>query len=84
VFVIRKKGDKAKKHKMTKKGDYVFIGDDENALIFIDGKESTKEEMKALGKDKIDKIEVLKGDKAIEKYGEKAKDGVIHITTKKE
>ena len=85
VFIIRKEGDKAKKLKTIKKGDYIFIGDDaENALIFIDGKESTKEAMKTLGKDKIDKIEILKGDKAIEKYGEKAKDGVIHITTKKE
>ena len=28
-------------------------------------------------------MEVLKGDKAIEKYGDKAKDGVIKITTKK-
>lgn len=83
VFIIRKDGDK--NHIMTKKGDYIIIEDDgENSLIFIDGKESTKEEMKALGKDKIDTIEILKSEKAVEKYGKKAKDGVIHITTKKE
>ncbi len=85
VFIVRKDGDKGKKYNITKKGDYIFIENDgENSLIFIDGKESTKEEMKALGNNKNEKIEILKGDKAIEKYGEKAKDGVIHITTKKE
>jgi len=28
-------------------------------------------------------MHVLKGDRAIEKYGQKGKDGVIEITTKK-
>ena len=83
VFIIRKEGDN--KDKILKKGDYIFTGDDDvNALIFIDGKESSQEAMNALGSDKIEKIEILKGDKATEKYGEKAKHGVIHITTKKE
>lgn len=85
VFIIRKGDKKTKMHKLSKMGDFTFLSsDNEKSLIYIDGKESTYEEMKALGKDKIETIEVLKGEKAIEKYGEKAKDGVILITTKKD
>ncbi len=85
VFTIIRKVDKeAKKIKLRKKGDYEFISDGENLLIFIDGKESTEKEMKALSPDSIAQMEILKGEKAVEKYGEKAKDGVILITTKKE
>ena len=43
----------------------------------------TKEEFKALDKGEIEKIEVSKGKSAMEKYGKKAKDGVVEITTKK-
>ena len=31
----------------------------------------------------IKEVEVLKGEKAVEKYGDKAKDGVVIIITKK-
>lgn len=51
-------------------------------LIFIDGKESTEEALGALNPDKIEKMEVLKGEMAKEKYGERGKEGVILITTK--
>ena len=84
IVTIHKKGDK--KNKVIKKGEnFMFIGDgDDNPLIIIDGKEVTDKEMKELGPDAIEKIEVLKGEKATEKYGDKGKDGVILITTKKE
>ena len=60
----------------------VFIsGTDSDPLIFINDKESTKEEMNKLDSKKIERMDVLKGDKAIEKYGDKAKDGVIKIYT---
>jgi len=53
---------------------------DPNALIIVDG-------VTALSKDidpnKIDKIEVLKGATAIQKYGDKGKNGVVVVTTKK-
>ena len=39
--------------------------------------------MKALDPDQIETINVFKGDKAIEKHGKKAKNGVVEITTKK-
>ena len=61
-----------------------FAGDDlKNALFILDGKEISHEEFEKLDTNKFEKIEVLKGDKATKKYGEKAKDGVVLITTKK-
>ena len=68
------------------KGNLVFIseGDNDNEpLILVDGKEFTKKEMEELDPDKIAAMNVFKGKKAIEKYGEKGKAGVIVITTKK-
>jgi len=53
-------------------------------LFILNGKEISKKEMDELKQDSIEKIEVLKGDSATEKYGEKGKDGVILITTKDE
>ncbi len=63
----------------------IFIsGDsDEKPLFVLDGKEVSKKVIDDLDSDSIDKVEVLKGDGAIEKYGKKAKDGVVLITTKK-
>lgn len=54
-----------------------------NPIVFINGKEAAGEILQALSPDKIERIEVLKGDKAIESYGERAKDGVILVTLKK-
>ncbi|HET7116567.1 MAG TPA: N-acetylmuramoyl-L-alanine amidase, partial [Hanamia sp.] len=53
-----------------------------NALIFINGKISSKDEMKKIPSGNIQSINVLKGETAIKKYGEKGKNGVIEITTK--
>jgi len=66
-------------------GGFFFLdsGKGEKPLFFIDGKKASEQEVKALKPDAIEKMEVLKGDKAIEKYGKKAKDGVVLITTKK-
>ena len=64
--------------------DFVFLSDgDEQPLIIMDGKEVTDGNMDDLDKDKIETIEVLKGSKAVEKYGEKARNGVVVITSKK-
>ncbi|WP_297694958.1 M56 family metallopeptidase [uncultured Eudoraea sp.] len=62
---------------------FIDTDDDEDQLYLIDGKESSKEEVKSLSPDEIETINVYKGDKAVEKYGEKAKDGVIEVKTKK-
>ena len=93
VFIkkIHKKGDSdvevivnvsGDKHKGNNK--MVFISEDgEQPLMIVDGEEKSNMKMDDISPDDIETIEVYKGDKAIEKYGEKAKDGVIKITTKK-
>ncbi|TVZ60363.1 beta-lactamase regulating signal transducer with metallopeptidase domain [Flavobacteriaceae bacterium MAR_2010_105] len=95
--VIRlEKVDKAKKVWTNKKDDvevYEFDSKGENKffisntdgkepLYILNGKEITKKEMDEVNPDNIDKVEVFKGDKATEKYGDKGKNGVVLITTK--
>lgn len=64
----------------------IEISSDSKALFIIDGVEY-KGDKNNLKKDfnpnEIGSINVLKGEKAIQKYGDKGKDGVIEITTKK-
>ena len=84
VFIIETDGNNMKKHKITKKGNFVFVSsDDGNPLYFLNGKEITNEEMKKLDPNSIGKMEVLKGTNATDKYGKEAKNGVILITTNK-
>ena len=52
-------------------------------LFVVDGKVVTDEEMKAISPDKIQSINVLKGASAEAKYGDKGKNGVVEITSKK-
>lgn len=49
-------------------------------MIIIDGKVSTKKSLDTLTPEKIEKMEIFKGEQAIKKY--KAAHGVIVITTK--
>ncbi|MDR2038519.1 MAG: TonB-dependent receptor plug domain-containing protein [Bacteroidales bacterium] len=53
-----------------------------NALIILDGKESTAERITELSQDKILSFSILKDSTATALYGEKGKSGVIIITTK--
>ena len=77
-MMIRKKGGAKGAQSMA------FISASEKPLVIIDGKESdSATALEDLNPSKIDKMEVLKGEKAVEQYGEKAKNGVILITTKK-
>ncbi|MFV0606364.1 MAG: M56 family metallopeptidase [Niabella sp.] len=55
-----------------------------NQLIILDGKEITKAEMDKINPKEIKSISVLKDKTATELYGEKGKEGVIIIDTKKE
>ena len=68
--------------KTSKKGMHIAFGENENPLILLDGKEITKQEMEALDTDTVKTIEVIKDDNNVKKYGEKAKDGVVIITSK--
>tara|TARA_R110002073_G_scaffold57778_4_gene146716 strand:- start:132095 stop:133753 length:1659 start_codon:yes stop_codon:yes gene_type:complete len=78
VIKIRKK-----KGKGEEKMIFISSSDGGQPLYLVDGKEITQEEMDKIDSDTIEKIEVLKGDKAIEKHGKKAENGVVIITTKK-
>ena len=54
-----------------------------SALWIVDGREVTEEEAKAISADDINHMTVIKGDTAVKHYGERARDGVIQIITKK-
>lgn len=51
-------------------------------LVFVDGAAADHAVLETLSPDDIDRIEVVKGDAALEKYGPEATDGVIQIFTK--
>jgi TonB family protein len=52
-------------------------------LYVINGKIASKHEADALNPMEISSVNVIKGQPSIDKYGDKAKDGVIEITVKK-
>ncbi len=71
----------------TLKGDIALkpsSGQKENPLIVIDGVISSDINLKDINPNNILSINVLKGEKATEKYAEKGANGVIEITTKKQ
>ncbi|WP_104736186.1 M56 family metallopeptidase [Hanstruepera ponticola] len=70
--------------KSKKKGNSFFISTDEEEkpYILLNGKEITQKEMEALDSETIKSVNVLKGESATKKYGNKAKDGAIIISTK--
>jgi len=55
-----------------------------NSLILIDGKKSTKDEVNQLNPAMIESISVLKDESATTLYGDKGKNGVVLIVTKKD
>ncbi|MCX2681580.1 hypothetical protein OOZ15_16620 [Galbibacter sp. EGI 63066] len=57
---------------------------DDDPIYVVDGKVVSKSIMAAIDPKSIDKINVLKGEKAVKKYGEKAKNGVVEIFLKKD
>ncbi|MCB4797864.1 M56 family metallopeptidase [Neotamlana laminarinivorans] len=65
------------------KGTSGFNGLPKDLLVIVDGKEIDHEKLKDVKKDDIKTVNVLKDEKAIKKYGEKGKNGVIIIETKK-
>ncbi|MEM8897163.1 MAG: M56 family metallopeptidase [Bacteroidota bacterium] len=87
---IEKYGDKAKngvvvvRTKKQEKMSLVPSDTDEKAqpLIVVDGEEFPRGSLKELDPDEIEKVNVVKGEKALEKYGEKGKNGVIEVTKK--
>jgi len=55
----------------------------QSKLIIIDGKEASEKDMKKLSASEIESMGVRSGDEMTKKYGDKAKNGVVFITTKK-
>jgi beta-lactamase regulating signal transducer with metallopeptidase domain len=51
-------------------------------IFIVDNIETTKEELDKINSNTIETITVLKSEKAIAKYGDKGKNGVLEITTK--
>lgn len=80
------KKDKDAEIEIIKEEDSKIVFNNSNnkkPLIIIDGKIADKNKMKDLDTNKIKSVSVFKGESAIKKYGEKGKDGVIIIATKK-
>jgi len=69
----------------SEEGENVFIlrtSDGPEPLVYMDGELVDPGVMEGLDPDRIERIEVLKGDAAIEMYGPEAVVGVIQIFTK--
>jgi TonB-dependent SusC/RagA subfamily outer membrane receptor len=63
--------------------DVVVTSDKVRPLFLIDGVVADEAAMRALGPDRIESINVLKGESAEKLYGARGANGVIQITTKK-
>ena len=56
--------------------------DNGQPLIVVDGKVRERDALQELLPEQIESVNVIKGEKAVDKYGPKAMDGVIEIKTK--
>lgn len=75
-----------KKQKIVVKGSKGILSElpeEDRPLLIMDEKEIEFEKLKDLNPNEIESISVLKDESATKKYGEKGKNGVIIITTKK-
>ena len=88
---VAKAGDGEKVEGANAISELVVVGYGQNAddasanrpLVVVDGKTVEYASMKSIDPKTIDHMEVLKDKSATDKYGEKGKNGVILITTKK-
>lgn len=79
-ITFRLQPDKAAKTENTEQATSA----EKKMVYVIDGNKSTEAEMRSLDPNKIKEIQVIKkGEDAVQKYGEEARDGAILITTKK-
>jgi len=60
------------------------FSDNTEPIVFVDGKEVSTEFMNNLKPNRINSMKILKGKESTDKYGEKAKNGVIEIELKKD
>ncbi|MFK7783191.1 M56 family metallopeptidase [Psychroserpens sp.] len=74
VIIIRTKKNNSVKSELLKKGNYLYI---------MDGKEISKSDLeKIYSKETVSSLTVLDKKEAIEKYGQKGKNGVVIVTSK--
>jgi TonB-dependent SusC/RagA subfamily outer membrane receptor len=64
----------------AKKGSFIHV-DRSNVLYLIDGERVSKAQVDDLDPQTIDRIEVLKGENAVEAYGDDAANGIVLIYT---
>lgn len=65
------------------KGVHLSFDKNKSPLILLDGKEVPAADVKKLNPNTIESMNIFNDDSAIKKYGDKAKDGVISIKTKR-
>ncbi|NKI33047.1 M23/M56 family metallopeptidase [Croceivirga thetidis] len=84
VFIIKDSDEESDMEVISEDDSFFFIDTDgeKDPFYVIDGKEAKKKDVKKIAPDSIESINVLKGEAAKKKYGKKAKNGVIEITTK--
>jgi bla regulator protein BlaR1 len=64
-------------------GMHISFDKDKTPLILVDGKEIPAADINKINPKAIESMNVINGENTVKKYGNKAKDGVIQITTKK-
>ncbi len=62
----------------------IELNNGKKALIILDGKTISNEDLKKMKPENIESIRILKDGTAIEEYGEKGKNGVVLVTSKKD
>ena len=85
VFIIKDSMDDEDIEIIEEKGSGFFFMDSdpgEEPLFIVDGKEMSREAFKKYNPSQIEKVEVYKGEAAVKKYGDRAKNGVVEVTTK--
>ena len=86
VISTKKGNDKIRVVGSGKSKSSIFISDsdgEKDPLLIIDGKEAKNKKVEDLDPDTIESVSVLKGASAEKKYGDKGKNGVVEIITKK-
>lgn len=82
VQITREDGTAGATEKIIIRGSESLNSNKNSALVIINGKVSTAEELGKINPTAIKKTEILKGDKATLIYGDAAANGVIIVTTK--
>ncbi|UOY05505.1 M56 family peptidase [Muricauda sp. SCSIO 64092] len=83
VMVVKDSDDDSDIEVLSGDNGFFYVDTDgKEPLYVINGKESSKKEVKQLSPDEVESVNVLKGKAATKKYGRKAKNGVVEFTTK--